>query len=295
MTYCTIFKPDFSQLVSWSEEPEKVSTLPRCVKEKILQALGDAELVHAESFPQSGTLMPRIDENKTEHEYMQQVEGENDENAPEDANLEPEEGGESEEDLVPEPKTPKDDFEPTEQQKKDLQIAHENCGHPTAKDFARLLRRGNARPEIASWVAKHFKCPTCESNQRPKARRPTAVPKTYRFNHVVGIDLVSKVFDGVEYYWLNVVCWGTGYQMVYLVQGDGSKTPKNVWETFVDSWTRIFGMPEMVVMDPGTEFKAHFAQMCNGNGGVVLPTDARAPWQNGRTNRTGRQGVVKAV
>ena len=100
------------------------------------------------------------------------------------------------------------------------------------------------------------------------------MPKTYRFNHVVGIDLVSKVFDDVEYYWLNVVCWGTGYQMVYLVQGDGSKTPKNVWETLVDSWIRIFGMPEMVVMDPGTEFKAYFAQMCNGNGGVVLPTDA---------------------
>ena len=133
-----------------------------------------------------------------------------------------------------------------EQQKKDLQIAHENCGHPTAKDFARLLRRGNARPEIASWVAKHFKCPACESNQRPKARRPTAVPKTYRFNHVVGIDLVSKDFEGVEYYWLNVVCWGTGYQMVYLVQGDGTKTPKNVWETLVDSWIRIFGMPEML-------------------------------------------------
>ena len=38
MTHCTIFKPDFLQLASWSEEPEKVVTLPRCVKEKILQA-----------------------------------------------------------------------------------------------------------------------------------------------------------------------------------------------------------------------------------------------------------------
>ena len=45
----------------------------------------------------------------------------------------------------------------------------------------------------------------------------------------------------------------------------------------------------MVVMDPGTEFKAHFALMCNGNGGVVLPTDARAPWQNGRTEQAGKE------
>jgi hypothetical protein len=25
----------------------------------------------------------------------------------------------------------------------------------------------------------------------PKARRPAAVPKTYRFNHVIGLDLVE--------------------------------------------------------------------------------------------------------
>ena len=71
--------------------------------------------------------------------------------------------------------------------------------------------------------------------------------------------------------------------------GDGTKTPENVWETFVESWVRIFGMPEMVVMDAGTELKPHFAEMCNGNGGVVLPTDARAPWQNGRTERARKE------
>ena len=169
----------------------------------------------------------------------------------------------------------------------DLQIAHENAGHPSAKDFARLLRRGNAKPLVAAWVAKHFRCPACESNRRPKARRPTAVPKTYRFNHVVGIDLVTKVYEGREYHWLNVVCWGTGLQLVYLLQGDGSKTPENAWETFVDCWCRILDMPEMIVMDPGSEFKAKFAEMSNGYGGLVLPTDPRAPWQNGRTERAG--------
>ena len=54
-------------------------------------------------------------------------------------------------------------------------------------------------------------------------------------------------------------------------------------------------MPEMVVMDPGTEFKAHFAEQCNGNGGVVLPTDARSPWQNGRTERAGKDPYGFAV
>ena len=48
-------------------------------------------------------------------------------------------------------------------------------------------------------------------------------------------------------------------------------------------------MPEIIVMDPGTEFKAHVADMCNGNGTIVLPTDPRAPWQNGRTERAGKE------
>ena len=114
------------------------------------------------------------------------------------------------------------------------------------------------------------------------------MPKTYRFNHVVGIDLVEKKFNGQAYFWLNAICWGTGLQMVYPLVGDGTKEPKIVWETFVDSWQRIFGMPEMIVMDPGTELKAHFAEQCNGHGGIVLPTDPRAPWQNGRTERERR-------
>ena len=156
-----------------------------------------------------------------------------------------------------------------------------------------MLRRGNCKPEIANWVAKHFKCPECEANKRPKSRRPVAVPRTYRFNHVVGIDLVEVKYDGVPYYWLNAICWGTGLQLVYPLVSDGHKTPEIVWETFVDSWSRVFGMPEIVVMDPGTEFRAHFAEMCTGNGTIVLPTDPRAPWQNGRTERAGKEWKIQ--
>ena len=118
---------------------------------------------------------------------------------------------------------------------------------------------------------------------------PTAVPKTYRFNHVVGIDLVEKKWEGQKHNWLNVICWGASFQMVYPVVGDGAKEPRNVWETFVDSWVRVLGMPEIIVMDPGTEFKEVFAENCSGYGALVLPTDPRAPWQNGRTERAGKE------
>ena len=82
-------------------------------------------------------------------------------------------------------------FHPTAQQLVDLKIAHDNSGHPTAKDFARMIKLGNGKPELVRWVKHHFKCDDCEANKRPKSRRPSAVPKTYRFNHVVGIDLLE--------------------------------------------------------------------------------------------------------
>ena len=72
---------------------------------------------------------------------------------------------------------------------------------------------------------------------------------------------MSKKYDGEEYHWPNVVCWGTSLQMVYPLVFDGAKTPDTVWETFVDSWAKTFGMPEMIVMDPGSEFKAYFAEV----------------------------------
>ena len=43
---------------------------------------------------------------------------------------------------------------PNEKQKRDLKMAHDNCGHLSNSDFARLLRRGNCKPEVAAWYAR---------------------------------------------------------------------------------------------------------------------------------------------
>ena len=50
------------------------------------------------------------------------------------------------------------DWKPTAQQLRDIKIAHDDAGCPTNSGFARLLRRGNAKPELAKWVRHRFKC-----------------------------------------------------------------------------------------------------------------------------------------
>ena len=86
--------------------------------------------------------------------------------------------------------------------------------------------------------------------------------------------------------WLNSICWGTNQQQVTPVL-TGHKTAEAVWHTFVDQWIRVYGLPDVVVCDPGKEFEGHFAEMTQAYGITLLPTDARAPWQNGKTERAG--------
>eukprot|EP00973_Karenia_brevis_P021251 2920529-Karenia_brevis.AAC.1 len=46
-------------------------------------------------------------------------------------------------------------------------------------------------------------------------------------------------------------------------------------------------MPEVIVCDPGLECEGYFAEQCCAHGTTLLPTDARSPWQDGRTERAG--------
>ena len=70
---------------------------------------------------------------------------------------------------------------------------------------------------------------------------------------------VKNLSGGLEN-WLNCI------QLVGKVGGDGSRSAENVWNTFVSVWGRIFSMPEVLVLDPGTEFQGHFAEMVASNG-----------------------------
>ena len=81
-----------------------------------------------------------------------------------DANDEPEEDW-SDEDKSHSRPLPQNDFVPTKQMRADIQLAHDNCGHPSVVDFTRMLRLGGCRPEVADWVRKNFRCPECDAHK----------------------------------------------------------------------------------------------------------------------------------
>ena len=154
--------------------------------------------------------------------YLQDLQDQ-DENQLEEDDLDIDQVGDSDEEI------PDENWEPTQEQKRDLDFAHDSSGHPTTADFASLLRRGNVDPKVLRWVKKSYKCETCEAHQRPSPRKPVAVPRTYRVNHVVGLDLIYvKNLTCEQEFWLNCICWGSNFQLVQRLGGENQKSAENV-------------------------------------------------------------------
>ena len=164
---------------------------------------------------------------------------------------------------------------------------HKGVGHPALPDFIRFMKAARIRGEVVRWASKHFRCESCDAKPRTKAVRPATIPKTYQPGKVLGVDLFYVPGIGGKQLVpaLSMLDWGSNYHMVELIP---NKEPSTVWHTLWSCWARTFGLPEVIVCDAGKEFAAEFIKTATANGVVVYPVGARAPWQNGKTERHGQ-------
>ena len=173
-----------------------------------------------------------------------------------------------------------------------LKKLHCNMGHPSNIEFSRALRMARARPEIWKYAKQKLVCKTCESTPRPKSARPAQLPKNFEACRAVGVDVVfmpaMNVRENVPV--LNMVDLATSYQMLEPLQ---NMHASHVWEKFMSTWCRTFGMPDVILLDQGREFSGQFAARATDAGALLRVIGARAPWQNGKTERHG--GIAKEV
>ena len=81
----------------------------------------------------------------------------------------------------------------------------------------------------------------------------TATTPSRNVKQCIGVDLVDlEVRDGTSAKALNVVCWGTGLQIVQPLWT--SYTAKTVMKEFKVVWVKHYGWPEIIVHDQGPEF-----------------------------------------
>ena len=105
---------------------------------------------------------------------------------------------------------------------------------------------------------------------------PAALPRTFRFNETLGVDLFEiEAPDGTKITFCNMVCWGTLYQLCIPIL---DKTAATVSKCITDRWILYFGPLLVIIADQGKEFVGtHFKEFTNANS-VLLPIIAvRAP------------------
>ena len=168
--------------------------------------------------------------------------------------------------------------------------AHVNLGHPSVKEFARLLKAAGTRNDIITYVLREFHCEAWRSANNHCL--PSATPRTYDFNVVVGVDLlfVHGHDDRDEHPILNVTCMGTLYSTFTMVDAH-RKGAALVWSSFLKCRLRTFGSPR--IMDQGLGFQGNFIDGLESHGIQPSLIDREAPFQNGVTERRG--GLFKEV
>eukprot|EP00971_Amphidinium_carterae_P153241 3037908-Amphidinium_carterae.1 len=181
---------------------------------------------------------------------------------------------------------------PSATQRKSIMRAHCNLGHCSVPHLIRAMKFAGVRPGIRLWVKREFHCNECASRGRI-VRRPATLSKSFQFNQVVGLDTIHVTVAGQPMQlWLNMVDFGTRFQQVAIVQSETENpTSEATLEAFESSWVSVFGLPESILTDLGSEFKGMFAKRLEEEGVQHLTINSKAPWEQGITERTG--GLLK--
>lgn len=110
----------------------------------------------------------------------------------------------------------------------EIEKAHCGMGHPHQDRFLRILRKGGASSATLG-LAKSFRCSQCHENRRPQPWRRSAPPKELPFNTVVGVDCITLKHHDHSLKCLNVICWGSRYQMIIPLHGNRTIDARNAY------------------------------------------------------------------
>ena len=171
---------------------------------------------------------------------------------------------------------------------------HINTGHASPEQMLRLANRCKSSTAIKTAI-KEFKCSICQELKLPSLQRAAAMPHAENPNQIVGIDYVQVELSREEgnrglversYNVLTCVCLATDFcQQIVVPKGGHNLLSK----AFHEVWTRAYGAPKTVYMDPhqinlSKDFQAYLSH----HGISLLHCAAEAHWQLGRVEIANR-------
>ena len=184
-------------------------------------------------------------------------------------------------------KKPRDESNvPSREQRAAVMRLHQNTGHRDPRRLARALVLAGASPEIVR-AAKEIKCEVCQENRKPRAHRPSTLPKPRNFCDQVHMDLFLMKDVMEAHYWIvHAVDAASGFQVAKVLP---AKTTDAVLQFLNESWISHFGAPRTLICDSGPEFISEKMQAaCDYHDVVLYHTAVEAPWVNGIAERGGQ-------
>ena len=120
---------------------------------------------------------------------------------------------------------------PTETQIKMVNQYHRNLGHPSRREFLKVLKAAHAKPVVLEYVRPEYRCADCDAHTKPQPSRKAAIPRTYEFNRIIALDVFYIPLRGQSLPILNIICHGTNFQVAALMRQDGTPTAAMVWSS----------------------------------------------------------------
>ena len=146
---------------------------------------------------------------------------------------------------------------------------HVNTGHSSPEQMLRLANRCKASKDLKDKI-KAFKCDVCQNLAAPVSHRKSTIPHAEHPNQIVGVDFVyvdlkrpnkRGVVEEKHFKVLTCVDLATGFAQQSII----AKGPYGFAKAFHDTWTRPYGAPSIIYMDPdhsnmSTDFQTYLAE-----------------------------------
>lgn len=106
-----------------------------------------------------------------------------------------------------------------------LNRMHENTADRPFRVLARALRIAGADPVVIA-AAKKLRCEVCDEVNKPKTRRPAALPQARRFGDVLHADLLQVTDSAGSSYWeLNNIVAASRFQVASTIPSRRLRSP----------------------------------------------------------------------
>ena len=170
---------------------------------------------------------------------------------------------------------------------------HINTGHSSPELMTRLALRCQSSQAIRRAI-KEFRCSVCDELKPPPSRRKATIAHTESPNEVVGVDYVQVELTREDQRGQNrtVICnvltcvdLATDFCQQIVVQPG----PHGLSKAFHQVWSRPFGVPKTVYMDPDHRTISHdFQRYMVRHNIQLLHAAAEAHWQLGKVEVANR-------